>query len=179
VNRIASFKIEQQLHIRNIPFKTIPASPKATDPLANAASYLVVHSRDLLRSEAKIAHPNIAIRSFLQNDSIRVSPFSPSFLICSPTNHFRGPPFQILFHVRFFDLELLVPTASQLPKNMTYHSKSSSITFASDDIDQCITTFLSAYAIMARAIVVARHQKGVEKMKKEVKIESTKIEMII
>ncbi len=81
--------------------------------------------------------------------------------------------------MRFFDLDLLVPTASQLSKNMTYHSKSSSITFASDDIDQCITTFLSAYAIMAREIVVARHQKGVEKMKKEVKIESTKIEMII
>lgn len=109
--RMAFFRVEQQLHIRRIPFKpvasfTLPASPPAsplspsfpsqTIPpsstskpphlLSRASPYLVIQSSDLLRCAAKVAYPNIAIQCDLVNDTIKVMPLIKSSFPLSSAN---------------------------------------------------------------------------------------------
>lgn len=89
--RIAFFKIEQQLHIRRIPYKPVAASktplptnadqPTATSSkrskkpplLSETSPYLVIQSSDLIRSNVKVAYSNIAIQCYLKDNVIKVS----------------------------------------------------------------------------------------------------------
>lgn len=81
-HRIASFKIEQQLHLRRIPYKPIasalvlPSATRSVTPqrLSQTSPYLVVQSADLLQSPADVAYPNVAVQSSLQDQLIRVRP---------------------------------------------------------------------------------------------------------
>ncbi|KAL8292356.1 hypothetical protein RQP46_001822 [Phenoliferia psychrophenolica] len=164
VRRIAFFKVEQQLHIRRIPYTSIasysptasppsppdsptppsPTFPSSSSPtksksLSSSSPYLVIQASDLLRSTARVAYPNIAIQCFLVDDVIRTT-----------------------LHVRFRDLALAKPDPAELPSNMAYDPKTSIVTFTSDDIDTCVPTFLTAYSLIARAIVLARSRASEE-----------------
>ncbi|KAI5477894.1 Mediator complex, subunit Med14 [Pseudohyphozyma bogoriensis] len=168
VRRIAFFKLEQQLHVRRIPFKAVssaPASAPADSTLAKRSSspsftqpcllsrsspYLVIQSTDLLRSTAKVAYPNIAIQCFQTDDD----------------------QLKTTIHVRFKDLALVNPDPAELPSSMTYDPRTSVITFTSNDIDTCIPNFLTAYSVVARSIVLAQHRAAeAGKGKKEEKEE--------
>ncbi|KAM0747999.1 MED14-domain-containing protein [Meredithblackwellia eburnea MCA 4105] len=145
VRRIGFFKIQQQLHVRGIPYQVVASSAHTgptsapnhagTSMLSNVAPYLVVKSFDLLKGTSPVAHPNVAIQCFLKDDSIVST-----------------------FHVRFKDLELASPDPSQLPSTVSYDAATSIVTFSSDDVDNSVQNFLLAYSVVARSIVLARHR---------------------
>jgi len=84
VRRIASFKIESQLHARRIAYRTVipPVPAGAKGGAGAAAPYLVVRSDDLLRGHVgqRVAWPNLAIRCGVVKvdgeDVVRVSHYS-------------------------------------------------------------------------------------------------------
>lgn len=77
-HRIASFRVEQQLHARRIRFRTV-APAAGVGRAAAALPYLVVQSEDLLHGQIgrQVAYPNVAIQSGIladeDEDIIRVS----------------------------------------------------------------------------------------------------------
>lgn len=158
--RIAYFKIEQQLHARNIPFQSIASSSSASPSTVNDAAsppsvgdgstptsnllsktspYLAIKSVDVLKSQVDVAYPNVAIQCALADETIRVSLISSRirmhWLILCTSN-------QTTFHVRFRDLALAKPDPSEVPSSMTWDYKTSIVVFSSDDVDNCVTTFL-------------------------------------
>ena len=175
--RIAFFKIEQQLHIRQIPYKPVasvsgpstpvgspsaiaalslpsPAFPSTSSRphlLSESSPYLVIQSSDLLRSTSRVAYPNIAVQCSLKGSAIRVClAFSKP---AQPADILK----QTTLHVRFRDLALVKPDPSELPSSMTYNPKTSVITFTWDDIDTCVPTFLTCVPLSLAAFPLLTH----------------------
>ncbi|KAK4054377.1 mediator complex subunit [Microbotryomycetes sp. JL221] len=148
LRRIACFKVEQALSLRNIPFQSVASTFRTDDPTAGGstgqgAPFLVIQSSDVSRDVHTVAHPNIAVQTFVTSETTRVT-----------------------FHVKYKSLHLVpVPDAKQLPASVTCDTTTSIVTFSFDNPDEAVGLFVQAFAIIARSIVMARHRRGLEQQK--------------
>ncbi len=79
---------------------------------------------------------------------------------------------QTTLHARFHDLALVsAPDPGSLPAGVAVDVASGVVSLSTDQLDGAVATFLSAFGLVVRAVVMARHRKGVEA---EVKAEGGK-----
>lgn len=72
-------------------------------------------------------------------------------------------PLQTTLHARFHDLALVAAPAPQLlPASVAVDFANGIVSLSTDQLDSAVATFLSAFGLVVRAVVMARHRKGAE-----------------
>lgn len=75
---------------------------------------------------------------------------------------------QTTLHARFHDLALVSPPEpGSLPASVSVDVASGVVSLSTDRLDGAVATFLAAFGLVVRAVVMARHRMGVEAGDKE------------
>ena len=70
---------------------------------------------------------------------------------------------QTTLHARFHDLALVrAPDPATLPASVTVDVASGVVSLSTDQLDGAVATFLSAFGLVVRAVVMARHRAEAE-----------------
>ncbi|GJN91168.1 hypothetical protein Rhopal_004186-T1 [Rhodotorula paludigena] len=152
VHRVALFKLEQQLHLRHIPFALAqPSSPRTATlvdegvlPRSPARPYLLVASTDLVRlsESAKVVARDAVLQCSASDEGHLRTTLSVRFRL--PASH------QSVF--------TSLPDPSELPEGVLWNPKRGVMVFVVDEgPDHTLERFLRAFATAVRTVLAAVH----------------------